>query len=664
MRRVALVVVAALIAFPLTTAVAGPARLRRTPSPTLAASDALARAFQNGRLSEAELALERARSLFELRKVRAEYGDVARPDPHSASLFLTDLALSLRDLSGGDRGAAQDILARPTEGGTSEPFGGPYDVREEAPFCSINVCIHYVTSTGDAPSSPTWHQEASTIFQDVWNAEITQMGFRAPKSDLSSDDNGGNRKLDVYIKDLGDFGVYGYCTTDDPRTEIRTVFWNFSAFCVVDDDFTPDQYNTGANGLNALKVTAAHEFFHAVQIGYDAGEDGWLREGTAVWMEDEVYDEIDDSAQYLRAGPLAFPQISLDAEPPEDSQFVSFPYGAWVFFRHLSEQPLFGPAAILDIWTRLDSKTRDHDDVYSVQAIQQMAAAQGTSLRDQYATFAAHGVAPGAFFEEGIENQYPPVPMDQTVELTTAAPTVASTTVNGVDHLTSRYFAFTPGADTPTDGQMTIAVDLSDLVTGSEATVVIEKPGVIPIVQPMTLDTEGRGNQTVEFGQGSVSRVVLVLSNGSSRFRDCFTGSVFSCNGTPTDDNQVYAYAAQLGATAPPVIGGEPPTDTTAPRITNVSDSPDPFRPNGTRFLKIKFTLDEASAFNARIFNPNGTRVLQFRQSLTPGAYVLTWNGVFRNKLTKTGKHTYKLSSVDVAGNQSSVKKGTFTVKR
>lgn len=658
MRRVALVVVAALIAFPLTTAVAAPARIiKRTRSATLAHNDALMRAFQNGRLSRAELALERARSLFELREVRAEYGDVARPDPHSATHLLTDLALSLRNLSGGDRDAAQNILARPTDR-VREPVGSGYGVPEELPLCSTNVCIHYVTSTEDAPSSATWPQDASTIFEEVWTAEITQMGFRAPKSDLLSDENGGNGKLDVYIKELGSFGVYGYCTTDDPRTETSSAFWDFSAYCVVDDDFSPDQYTTGANGLDALKVTAAHEFFHAVQIGYDAGEDGWLSESTAVWMEDEVYDEIDDSAQYLRAGPLAIPEISLDAFPPETSQFVSFPYGAWVFFRYLSEQPSFGSAAIRDIWTRLDSSARHHDDLYSVQAIQQWAADQGSSLRDEYAAFAARGVASAAFFEEGIENQYPSVPMHRTEELTTTSPRAASTTVNGIDHLTSRYIAFTPGADTPTDGEMTIAVDLSDLVTGSEATVVIEKPGAVPIVQPMTLDSDGTGHQTVEFGQGSVSRVVLVLSNGSSRFRECFTGSAFSCFGTPRDDNQVYMYAAQLGPTAPPV------RDTIAPRITNVSDGPDPFRPNGTRRLKINFTLDEASFFKAEIRNSSGTRVFSLSQNLTPDRWIISWNGVYRRQFIKAGKYTYKLSAVDAAGNKSSVKKGTFTVKR
>jgi hypothetical protein len=40
--------------------------------------------------------------------------------------------------------------------------------------------------------------------------------------------------------------------------------------------------------VRPLKVTAAHEFFHAVQFAYDIGEDGWLMESTATWMEEHV----------------------------------------------------------------------------------------------------------------------------------------------------------------------------------------------------------------------------------------------------------------------------------------------------------------------------------------------------------------------------------------
>src|SRR5687767_9381954 len=77
---------------------AGPASAapKPLPKPVQVAEDALARALAAGRLSPASYTLERARSLFRLGAVRREFGDVARPEPHAATLILRDLTLRLR----------------------------------------------------------------------------------------------------------------------------------------------------------------------------------------------------------------------------------------------------------------------------------------------------------------------------------------------------------------------------------------------------------------------------------------------------------------------------------------------------------------------------------------------------------------------------------------
>ena len=51
---------------------------RPLPAPVPVADDALTAALETGELTEAEYALERARSLFQLARVRREYGYVAR----------------------------------------------------------------------------------------------------------------------------------------------------------------------------------------------------------------------------------------------------------------------------------------------------------------------------------------------------------------------------------------------------------------------------------------------------------------------------------------------------------------------------------------------------------------------------------------------------------
>jgi hypothetical protein len=101
-------------------------------------------------------------------------------------------------------------------------------------------------------------------------------------------------------------------------------------------------------------VTAAHEFFHAVQFGIDWGETEdlgnetlerryWM-EMSSTWMEEEIYDDINDYYSYLDFF-YSVPEASLQ-------QFSLatdlHPYGSVVFPIYLSEK--YGRNIIRDIW--------------------------------------------------------------------------------------------------------------------------------------------------------------------------------------------------------------------------------------------------------------------------------------------------------------------------
>ena len=122
------------------------------------------------------------------------------------------------------------------------------------------------------------------------------MGYRAPLLPSSG-------KLVVELTDLGSSGFYGYCAAVSGGA--RSV-----AECGLDNNFDPRQY--GAPAYDSLRVTAAHEFFHAIQFNYDTTDDDWFMEGTAVWVEDQVYDGINDYLNYLPYSALAQPQVPAD----------------------------------------------------------------------------------------------------------------------------------------------------------------------------------------------------------------------------------------------------------------------------------------------------------------------------------------------------------------
>jgi hypothetical protein len=530
------------------TAAAGPADDNRGPADLASvvpvAGDALSDALDDGDVTEARYALERARSLFTPGLVRRRFGDVALPGPRRATLVLRDLAVRVEHLSPAARQEAEGLLARPTDG-SADLLGNGYRVSSSRRTCSTRLCVHWVDRTGDAPPPadpdgdglPDWVQVTAAELERVWRAEVGSYGYRAPRSDLSSDNNGGDARLDVYLADIGADGLYGYCTTDDPELLSR---WDVSAYCVLDDDFARDQF--GASPLDSLRVTAAHELFHAVQFGYDLGEDPWLMESTAAWIEDEVHDDVDDNRRYLDDSPLSHPHRPLD----------SGLYGPWVFFRFMAEY--FGnpardrPDVVRQVWERADAAA-GAPNLYSLQAVAAASAANGTPFRSVFADFGWTGPFARDWYDEGAS--YPQAPMTTSLTLTAASPGTGARSVV-VQHLASRHVALRPGANLPTrHRRVRVDVDLPAHHRGSEATVTVHRRrgGLRPFA--VALDAAGDGSITVDFLRRRVVRVVLTLSNTSTRMA-CARGTWLACGGVPHDDGLRFAYSARAVRHAPP----------------------------------------------------------------------------------------------------------------
>jgi hypothetical protein len=227
-RHVSLVAGAALLAALLPAVAANadpqPAPPEKPLPAVVPVADDLTAAAARGEISEARYALERARSLVQPVRTARRYGDVAEPSPRAATLILRDLALRVDDLSPARQKEARTLLARPTDG-SADPDGFGYAASATRDFhCTTHVCVHWVDSTADAPPPaddgdgvPDWVETTATVFERVWREEVTDGGYRRPKSDLTSSNHGPNGKLDVYLADVGSDGLYGFCGTDDPN---------------------------------------------------------------------------------------------------------------------------------------------------------------------------------------------------------------------------------------------------------------------------------------------------------------------------------------------------------------------------------------------------------------------------------------------------------------
>jgi hypothetical protein len=559
--RIALIALAAVLTLSLSATAQG--ATKEPPAPVDVADDALVRALYAGSLTEAQYALQRALSLFRLGEVRARFGDVARPDPRDATLILRDLAVRLDELADAERKRAGNLLARPDDGADPTEHNYSPDVVASGQYfsnCTDRFCLKWVGISADAPplidadadGLSDYVETAVAVIEEVWAREIGQLGFRAPKNDLNSPSPfNADGRIDIYLADVGSDGLFGYCATDDPNApDPNYPFWDASAYCVLDNDFAPSQF-PGTNSFDVLRVTAAHEFFHAIQFAYNAFLDPWLAESTAVWMEDEVYDDVNDNYNYLLTSALVFPGIPLDYTILDDSRPESgLRYGAWLFIRLLGET--FGQAIVRRIVEIGDGSQRRRVPL-SVVAVDLALRERRSSFARAFAAFGAANVWPPAFYDEGSDYLVQEdgqisqlsVPLPAPIVLSGRKRSVGPKTIR-LDHLTNGYAWASPRAGVRPSARLQVIVDLPPRAIGSGGALVVERASGTFRVVRIPLSRGGDGRATVSFGRGQILSVKLVLTNGSTAFLNCNRGLPFTCQGTPADDDRTFRYTFRL----------------------------------------------------------------------------------------------------------------------
>ena len=460
----------------------------------------------------------------------------------------TDLTLTLRDLhyarpslTGPDRGSADTILARP-----SDRRNNVYDpVKWTAPTAyrhndcqgssaalALHVCVHYVSRGGDKDNATTsFVQQVSQTMEHVWNYETRTMGYKKPLNDVADGtiDNPDGR-LDVYLADLHPAGVYGYCVADG-----SSIARHLPAYCVLDNNFL----NYGISPINALRVTAAHEFFHAVQYAYDADEDPWFMEGTASWMEDEVYDSINNNIPFLAYSPIVYPWV------PADLTGGFHRYGSWIFFKFASEY-LRDRGIVRRFWQLADAGTSSR---YSLQAIRTAVSAR-TSWSSFFASFAAWNTRQPHGYSEA--RRYP---APSWVRIATLGRRRATTrwVSTYLPHLSSAPVEVVPSARLSPRRRLQIQAYLPPTARGSALLVQRRYRNGAVRNSLMRLNAQGDGRVRIGFNRKYLAYVALIPVNTSTAMVACGYitawdgGPAYSCRGRGYYDyRQKYAVRATV----------------------------------------------------------------------------------------------------------------------
>jgi hypothetical protein len=250
---------------------------------------------------------------------------------------------------------------------------------------TMPLCFHRALD-GPHKASPAWMDKTVAAFKASWTAQVNTLGYRRPLPDGGKPaGHGPNAGLDIYLADVAGDGTFGFCTSDrGVKGERRP------AFCVVDNDFA-EFGGTAKQRLRELKGTAAHEFFHAVQYAYDATTPAWFSEGSAVWMEDQVFPGLNTNRRYLDVTALRTPEDAFDRASGTGN------YGSWLFWQFLDEK--YGSGTVRAVWARVAARDGSESDVFTA-----VKEASGRPLGEAAATFGAWNYAVGTpdLYAEGV----------------------------------------------------------------------------------------------------------------------------------------------------------------------------------------------------------------------------------------------------------------------
>ncbi len=451
-----------------------------------------------------------------------------------------------------DRLDAPVLLARPSGGkvefGRNMSWGTQEATASPACHPTRPLCVHWTEAgnhavpdaDGDTDGIPDQVEQTLAAVSTSWATIVGTLSFRAPLPDGRSPVNGGDNRFDVYLADTGSADLSGYTSSDDPHLAkgSRYAYRDASSFIVLDNDYRAGQFPAATPG-DHLRVSAAHEFFHAVQFAYDHREDTWMTEGTAAWVEDQVFTAINLNRSYLQHSALAAPATPLDFGRQGHQ------YGSWLFFRYLSER--FGKDFVATIWRLADDSakqiSRNDAETYSMRAIRRAIARQGADFTRVFADFVRVNLKPSTGYNEGAAY---PVPFSPRLALG-ARGEDTGWLGTPIDHLAAAYVTFVPADSAPPGRRLQIRIDGPPRGFSPAARVVVRFESGRSKVVNVKLSKQGNGQARVSFGRGSVTTVDVAMINASTRYDGCMKRSTsYACRGLPKDDDRLFKVRARV----------------------------------------------------------------------------------------------------------------------
>lgn len=231
--------------------------------------------------------------------------------------------------------------------------------------------IHYDTIGYNAPSlidnnkngTPDYIDSVAYYFERAYQVQVEEIGYISPIPDGGGR---GSAHYDIYIWDLGNSnlpnevpydkgGLYGLTMWTESDIIVYEPFQKSYTFIVIDNNYSPTdsvrEQNSNVRypayketGIDGLKITAAHEFQHAIQFMYGLSNPGaiTIMEMCGVAMEFRLYPESKDYLQYVKN------IFSNLAAYPFGADNAQAGYGFSIFAKYILQN--YGDKILKNMW--------------------------------------------------------------------------------------------------------------------------------------------------------------------------------------------------------------------------------------------------------------------------------------------------------------------------
>lgn len=347
----------------------------------------------------------------------------------------------------------------------------------------------------DSDGVPDAVESIVTAFEEARAFELDELGYQEPP---------GSDRYPLYVAQGARTGYTNQLPGGTGRSK--------SSFIAIPPRFVRTSYPMGR-----MRTFAAHEYMHAIQIGYDSEEDHWIREASSTWIQDAFVDDL-DSAHFLLQSFVPLPRSSLTADDGDHE------YGAFIFLQFLTERygggSVEGRSLVRELWEQMavPEAIPGAPDRTSLEAIESVLARRGVSLGDAWGEFLLWErrltkYEEGSAYKKALSNTGRQAVLRTTTSRRgTCRLTTDTSFGQGLPPLSGDYVVLAPAARGPKATGAQLTVEGPPGVTGFY----LSKPRRGKASEHrFSFDDRGVATTEVDFGRSRVRRIVVGLGNGA-----------------------------------------------------------------------------------------------------------------------------------------------------